>query len=199
MATIANLGNTITLPSIYQPKLRNKWRLTFVGLGGGYATGIYLTVQAVSADRPKVGFETVELNRYNTKAYVAGKYTFEPINVVFEDDIYGAASGAIQTQLETQENLIAYTSAPLMPSAQAGQDYKFALRMDMLDGNEVVLESWSIEGCWFSNVDYGDLDYSASEQVRINTTIRYDHARQILTGVSGKVAGAGGAFGEEVL
>ena len=52
--------------------------------------------------------------------------------------------------------------------------------LEMLDGNEAVTESWKYEGCFFSAVDWGDVDYSTGEKMTINLTVRYDHARQVL-------------------
>jgi hypothetical protein len=183
MATLQDVGNDTGNIGIYQPKMRNKWRLTFIGVGNTLDDAEALTVQAVTAERPKLNFEKITLDRYNSKVFVAGKHSFDPMNITFEDDIGGRVSAAIQNQLERQQNIIAQTPSPLLPSSAAGELYKFSIRIDMLDGGEVVLESWSVEGCWIENVDYTDLDYAASEQVKINLTISYDHARQRLTGL----------------
>jgi hypothetical protein len=56
------------------------------------------------------------------------------------------------------------------------------MTIEQLDGNEGVVETWKLEGCWIVSSNYGDLDYSSSEAATIELSIRYDHARQELSG-----------------
>jgi hypothetical protein len=203
MAVLSDVGNDGTNMGIFQPKLKNRWRVTFIGIGGG-ANGTYngggsldadfLTVQAITASRPKLSFEKITLDRYNSKVFIAGKHSFDPMNLVFEDDTGGNVSQALQNQLESQQNIISQFPSALLPASAAGELYKFAIRIDMLDGNETVFESWSVEGCWIENIDYTDLDYAANESVKINLTVSFDHARQKLSGVTLRAHPAQGAF-----
>lgn len=187
MAQITDLGVDGT--GILQPKLKHKWRLDFQGMAGNSET---LTLQAVTSDRPKMQFEEVVLDRYNSKAFIAGKHVFEPLVVTVEDDIGGGVAEAIRAQLEIQQQIIGIGAAPRLPSATAGADYKFALKQTMLDGDDTPLEIWVMEGMWISNVDWGELDYAASEAVRITLTLRFDHARDNITGVRGNATGGAG-------
>jgi hypothetical protein len=58
----------------------------------------------------------------------------------------------------------------------AGSDYKFNMFVETLDGNSVFpVESFSLEGCFITNVDYGQTDYTSSEPVQIALTIRFDN------------------------
>lgn len=183
MAILSDVGNDTNNLGIYQPKLKNKWRLSFIGIGSSSADGDFLTVQAITAERPKLSFEKITLDRYNSRVYIAGKHSFDPINMTFEDDTGGLVAEALKNQLEKQQNIIGQSSSPMLPSSAAGELYKFVTRIDILDGNDMVLESWLVEGCWIENVDYTDLDYSASEVIKINLTVSFDHARQKLSGV----------------
>jgi len=85
-----------------------------------------------------------------------------------------------------------------LAAAGEGSLYKFITYLDQLDGNEQVIERWTIEGCWFQQVDYTDLDYASAEVVLITTTIRYDHARQTVGGYdqgNGIATGGAGVIG----
>lgn len=177
---------------ILQPKLKNRWRVTFANIGVGDSTA--LSVQAVTVTRPTIAFQEVQLDRYNSRAWIAGKYTFEPITLVIEDDILGSASQVIQHQLQKQQQLIG-AGAAYLPVGTEGRLYKFVMNLDQLDGNQQVIEKWIAEGCWFKNVQFGDLDYAASETVRITTTIQYDHARQDIGGYTAGLANALGVPG----
>ena len=59
----------------------------------------------------------------------------------------------------------------------SGINYKFVMLVETMDGgNDNVLEAWTMEGCFLSNVDYGDLDYTVSDFQTISMTIRIDNA-----------------------
>ena len=186
MALITDLG--VDGNGILQPKLKNRWRVNFLGIAGDPDP---LRVQAITFDRPKLEFAEIELDRYNSKAYVAGKHSFQPINVVFEDDVGGLVTKSVQDQLNLQQSIIGNFPAPRLPAAIGGAIYKFAIRAEMLDGNDTPLEAWIIEGCYISSVDYENLDYAANESMKINLVIRFDQARQVITGI--KVNATGGA------
>ena len=88
-----------------------------------------------------------------------------------------------------QQRLIGVTG-PWLNSAPTAFSYKFGMQLEMLDGNEAVVESWKYEGCFFQAVNWGDMDYSTGEKVTIDLTIRFDHARQILnSAVTGSAIG----------
>lgn len=188
MALLIDMGVRGNGGEILHPQLKNKWRLSFNGLGGLVTTEA-LTLQAITCDRPKLSFEQVTLDRYNSRAYVAGKHTFDPINVTFEADVGGGVAGAIQAQLEAQQRIIGMAAAPRLPAAFAGQNYKFSITQEILDGDNTPLEVWYIEGAYIENADFSDLDYSSSETVKITLTIRYDHARQAVLGIPGRATG----------
>jgi hypothetical protein len=192
MATISDLG--VDGSGIAQPRLKNKWAITFQNMAGDSDP---LRLQAITADRPKLKFEEIVLDRYNSKAYIAGKYEFEPLNITFEDDLNGGVTAALQAQLELQQNIIGLNAAPRLPSAASGKDYKFAIKLDLLDGNTAVVESWIMEGAWIQNVEWDTVEYTASESIKITVTFRYDIARQNINpdGVKGKATGGAGSTG----
>lgn len=195
MALITDISENVGIVSgIFMPKIRNRFRVSFIGIGATNADGEPLEAQVITCDRPKFAFEKITLDRYNSRAYVAGKYTWEPINIVFEDDTGGQVAQAVQNQLEKQQNIIAVTASPMLPASPAGELYKFVTRIDMLDGNDTIYESWSVEGCWIQQYDPGSLDYAASESVKITLQITFDHARELLQGQVWRATGVSGAF-----
>lgn len=192
MATINDIGIPGIGTGILQPKLKNLFRVTFANMGGG-TDSQPLSLQAITATRPSLSFEEVQLDRYNSRAFVAGKHTFEPMTVVFEDDVTGTASRVIQEQLQAQQWLIG-AEGPWLGKGEEGSIYKFVTYLDMLDGKEQVIERWTMEGCYLSAVDYTDLGYAESAAVQISCTIRYDHARQDIGGYNaGEGIATGGA------
>jgi len=194
MSTLSQFGVPAAGFGLLQPKLKFSWQVTFVNLArlASTANSRDLTRQALTVDRPNLSFEEVAIHRYNSTAYVAGKHSWQTLALAIQDDITGLASLAIQGQLETQQRLIGGDlPGNWLNAGSTGSDYKFGLKMDMLDRNEGVVEQWLLEGCWIQTANYGNLDYSdGSGAAQIDLTIRFDHARQTLSG-----AGYGTALG----
>lgn len=180
MSTINDFGIPGVGSGILHPKHKDRWRVTFAGLGGG-ADSQPISMQAISITRPKLTFEEIELHRYNSRAWVAGKHNWNALTLVLEDDVTSSASTVLQTQLQKQKWLIG-AEGQWLAAAGEGSLYKFVTYLDMLDGNDVVIEKWTVEGCFLQDVDYGEVNYTANEAVQITVTVRYDHARQYLGG-----------------
>jgi len=155
---------------ILQPKLKYRFRVTLMsGFGGDQTTREY-TQNVMNVTRPKVNFEEVMIDSYNSKVYVAGKHAWDPVTVVVRDDIQNSVARIVGAQNERQVNHFEQT-APL-----AGSDYKFAMKIEILDGSTAdAMEVWDCEGCFLTNVDYSESDYATSEPVTVSMTVRMDN------------------------
>jgi len=192
MSTINDIGIPGIGTGILQPKLKHKWRVTFANMGGGVDSQP-VSMQSIQFARPKLTFEKVPLHRYNSVAWVAGKHTWDPTTVVVQDDITGTASQVIQAQLQKQQWLIG-AEGQWLASAGEGSLYKFVTYLDTLDGNDQVVEKWTLEGCWLETVDYAEFDYTTSDVMNITIQISFDHARQNIGGYNqGEGIATGGA------
>ena len=192
MSTISDMGIPGVGSGILHPKHKNRWRVTFANMGGG-TDSQPVSMQAVTVSRPKLTFEKVPLHRYNSVAYVAGKHSWDPMALTLQDDVTGTAGAVIQAQLQKQQWLIG-AEGQWLAAAGEGSLYKFVTYLDMLDGNDQVIEKWTIEGCWIENADWTDLDYSSSDPVTISLSLSYDHARQNIGGYNqGQGIATGGA------
>lgn len=186
MATLANFGIPGAGSGILHPKLKNKWRITFQDMSRLVTAGVNtrnLTMQATNVTRPQLEFEEVTLHRYNSTAYIAGKHTWSAMTLTVEDDITSLASKVVKGQLETQQRLVGVDlDGRWLNTAATGSDYKFGVKLELMDGDEGVVETWILEGVMIQSADFGDLDYSASEAATIQLTLRFDHARSIDSG-----------------
>jgi hypothetical protein len=136
-----------------------------------------LTKQVVEAKRPTVTFDPIELPVYNSRVYMAGKHKWEAVTVKLRDDATGQVQKLVGEQLQKQFDFFEQSSAA------AGIDYKFTLRMEMLDGGNganapTVLETWEMYGCFLTNATYGTVNYGSNDPVAIDLTIQYDNAIQ---------------------
>jgi hypothetical protein len=161
---------------LLMPKLKYRFRIIFENFGVT-AERTELTKQVVSAGRPEVSFEEVVLDVYNSKIKLAGKPSWNDIQIVIRDDALGTVSRMVGEQLQRQFDFFEQSSA------QAGIVYKFTTKIEMLDGGNgadtpIVLETWELYGCYLTSVNYNDLNYSESAAVEISMNIKYDNAVQ---------------------
>lgn len=172
------IGGT-TNEGLLMPKLRYRFRVFFENLGGtaGTSPTTELTKQVVSFSRPNLTFEEIALPIYNSTVKLAGRHTWADVTCEIRDDANGNVSKLIGQQIQKQMDFVE------MASAQAGIDYKFTTRFEVLDGGNgafepVVLESWELYGCYIKGTDYGPMNYGTNEAAQITMTIAYDNANQ---------------------
>jgi len=179
---ITSLGNMSVDASgansgLLMPKLQYRFRVRFPsGFGGGDGTAP-LTKQVIDVTRPTVSFTDIPIDVYNSTVHVAGKHAWEPVTLNLRDDINHNVSKLVGKQLQSQFDFYEQSSPT------SGQDYKFRMDIDVLDGGNGstatgVLETWSLLGCYIENAAYNQLAYSASEAVTITLSIRFDNALQ---------------------
>jgi len=172
---------------LLMPKLKYRFRVTFENLGVS-TPRTELTKQVMRFDRPQVSFDPIEIPIYNSRIYLAGKHSWQPVSVSFRDDAGGQVSKLIGEQLQKQMDFLEQSSAA------SGIDYKFITRCEILDGGNgantpTVLETWELYGCYLQDVNYDSLDYGDSNPVMISSSIRFDNALQtpLGTGVGATV------------
>jgi hypothetical protein len=153
-------------------KLKNRFRVRVVNFGP-IAGGIEFAQQVQSASKPKLSHEEIKVDSYNSVAYIAGKHTWEEIQIVLKDDLTNNIAKLVGHQVQKQMNHFEQTAFA------AGVNYKFVMIIETLDGgNDTVVEAWTLEGCFLKNVEYAELDYSESAFQTITLTVRYDNATQ---------------------
>jgi len=182
MATILNLGTPGTTPGILEPKHSHRFVVQFQNIGGAQDSQV-LTRQCIAATKPQITFNQIELHRYNSKAYVAGKHEWNPTTLTIEDDIGNGAAVVLQAQIERQLTLIADGAAPLGLSAGvSGGAYKFNTIILQLDGTGSdsgttnFLEKWTLQGCWIQDAAFGELATENDAALQIILQLRFDHA-----------------------
>lgn len=181
---------------LLMPKLQFRFRVNFLNFGIDTSAGLELTKQVMDVARPQVQFDEVTLQVYNSRIYLPGKHTWQPLTVNIRDDASGLVARATGQQLQKQMDFVEQASA------RSGQDYKFQTNIEVLDGGNgalapQVLETWELYGCYLSQANYNSLNYATSDQASIALTIRFDNAIQAPLG-SGVGAFVGRGNGDEV-
>jgi hypothetical protein len=150
----------------------------------------------MNVTRPDVTFADITLNVYNSTVKLAGKPTFANATLTLRDDVTGATTRKVGEQLQKQFDFFEQSSAA------SGIDYKFRMRVEILDGGNGAYEPTSLEsfeylGCYLQNVKYQGGDYTSNDPLDIALTIAYDNAIQ-LNRPGGERAGLGVEVGRTI-
>ena len=113
------------------------------------------------AARPQLDIEETEINFLSAKTWIPGKQSWQEMTVIAweTDKIHW---DALQS---TMHNLDEGECPPEKHS-------KFTLHL--YDGCGCLLESWELSEAFISKIRFDELDHSASEQVDVELTMRYN-------------------------
>jgi hypothetical protein len=158
------------------PKLKYRFRIMFENFGVSTPT-TELTKQVQTAVRPTATFAPQKIETYNSVINYAGKVTWGTMSVILRDDATGVVSKMVGEQMQKQFDF--YEQA----SAASGTDYKFTMKIEMLDGGNgiwtpAVLETWECYGCFITVANYQNLSYSEATAQTIDLTIQPDNCIQ---------------------
>ena len=149
------------MPIPYEPKRTNRFILRFpssLGINEWFVE---------STSRPKIKIDSTEIQFLNTSTYVAGRFTWDPINVKFRDPIGPSAAQAlmewVRLHAESVTGRMGYAAG-----------YKKNIDLEMLDPTGVVVEKWILEGTFLTDVNFGELGYSQDGLATISASLRMD-------------------------
>lgn len=189
------LGEGTTNQALLMPKLQYRFRVLFEGFGlsSDSSDGIReISRQVVDVTRPNLTFEQITIDVYNSRTYLAGKHTWEPITLNLREDANNNIQKMVGQQLQRQFDFYEQSSAV------AGGTYKFKTKIEILDGGNGafaarVLDSYHLVGCYVESANYNTLNYATNDPVTVSLSIRYDNAIQF--GADGTDrAGIGSSF-----
>jgi hypothetical protein len=168
------------------PKLKYRFRVMFENFGVSTPT-TELTKQVQDAARPNVQFENQKLMVYNSTINYAGRPTWNTMTIKLRDDVTGAVSKLVGEQMQKQFDFFEQSSAA------AGGDYKFLMRVEMLDGGNgastpSILETWECYGCYITQANYGTVGYGDQTMLTIDLTLQPDNCIQTSGGASAPTA-----------
>jgi hypothetical protein len=158
------------------PKLKYRYRILFENFGVSSPT-TELTKQVQTAAKPNVQFANTVIETYNSKINYAGKPTWQALTIVLRDDATGVVSKMIGEQMQKQFDFFEQASAA------SGTDYKFSMKIEILDGgngiwNANVLETWGLYGCYIVSANYQSLSYAEAAPQTIDLSIQPDNCIQ---------------------
>ena len=158
MATLIDANQAMFTP--FEPKLKNRYVMAIDGIPA------YLIK---TANRPSISFEEVELKHMNVSRFVAGKGTWQPIDITLYDPIVPSGAQAVNEWVrlhhEAATGVDGYSS-----------EYKKDITFNVLSPNGERVEQWVLKGAFITTANWNGLDYASNEVVDINLTMQYDYA-----------------------
>jgi hypothetical protein len=163
---------------LLMPKLKYRFRVTLDNFGIQGTPSTELTKQVMNVTRPEVSFEEVKLPVYNSTVKILGKHSFADAKLTIRDDASGVVSRKVGEQLQKQFDFFEQSGAA------SAIDYKFRMRVEILDGGNgqfepVTLESFEFLGCFIKQATYQGGDYSSNDPMDIALTVTFDNAIQL--------------------
>lgn len=165
---------------LLMPKMKYRFRVTFEGFGVSGST-TEMTKQVITAARPNLQFTNQVIEVYNSKINYASKPAWQAMTIKLRDDVSGHVTKLVGEQMQRQFDFFEQSSAA------AANDYKFTLRIEMLDGGNGanqpnVLETWECNGCYVLSANYNSLGYGEQGVAEIDLSIQPDNCLQTPTG-----------------
>lgn len=120
------------------------------------------------ASRPNLSVEETEINHLNAKTWIPGKASWETITVTYID----VAHDEMRSLWNWLATVYDFTD-PVRLTQGARRDWNATGVINMYDGCGVLLEGWQLHHMFPTAINFGDLDYTTSEEATIELTLRY--------------------------
>jgi hypothetical protein len=130
------------------------------------------------AARPNLSIEETEINYLHGKMWIPGKGTWEAVTVTYYD--IGNNPG-ITNLYSWLAGVYDFTDPVSLKQSSAkgntgNPGYAGTGTLNLYDGCGTVMETWTLEGVWPQAINFGELDYSSSEEVTVELTLRFHAA-----------------------
>lgn len=125
------------------------------------------------AARPNLTIEETEINFLNAKTWIPGKASWETITVTYYD-VASRQNAELWNWLASVYN---FTDPVRLQMGANRSQYGGRGILMMYDGCGTPLERWQLDDVWPQAINFGELDYSSSEEATIELTLRYGQVR----------------------
>ncbi len=125
------------------------------------------------AARPNLTIEETEINFLNAKTWLPGKAAWETITVTY----YDVADNANNSLWNWLASVYDYTNPVQLSMGASRGQYGAIGNLSMYDGCGGRIEKWSLGDLWPQAINFGELDYSTSEEATVELTLRYSDVK----------------------
>lgn len=176
-----------SIPNTVEVRRKHRWVFETLGRSSNDLFNETALLMLQSASRPSFKFEQPEMHHNQEVVRFAGKQDWDPVTLVWYDGEQNPdVSGEVYKWLTSVVDLQLIEVA--LPS-----DYKMTASLTMLVGATLespgtASEKWIMYGTWPAEVNWQELDYTSTDLMTIEATMRYDRAlRYCPNGQSGGI------------
>lgn len=164
------LGHLADADLVFKRKYR--WTFEIQGLFRGDVPSHYVKLAA----RPNLTIEETEINHLHGKQFIPGKGTWETITVTYYDV---ANAPGLKPLWDWLASIYNFTDPVGLHQASTRRSYAGKGILRLFDGCGKEIEKWELGGLWPQAMNFGELDYSSSEEVTVELTLRYSDVEYI--------------------
>lgn len=168
--------------------------------------GATLRLNCSTAARPKIKFDDTKVNRINGVVNLAGKPSYQDLTIKFYDAMKlrtVAVQGGDESLFSVSDIMEGWRELIYQPNKGdafgSAANYKGFAYLHMLEPVELdpaaddsdpdfsggddaggsITQSWIYQGLYPTDIDFGELDYAASDVAEVSVVFRYDRAYRI--------------------
>lgn len=150
---------------IFKRKFRYTFELFNICGGGRSVPKHYVKL----ASRPTLSIDETEVNFLNAKTWIPGKAEWQTITVTYID----VATIEAKPLFDWLASVYDFTNPVILRQGSNRADYSATGVIKLWDGCGSLLEAWVLGDVWPTSINFGDLDYSNSDEATIELTLRY--------------------------
>lgn len=176
------------------PKRKYRFRVQIDGLAGSEP----IIWWAKSFTKPNFTVTESDHTYLNHKFYFPGKVEWAKISITFVDPVHPVNAVA---QMNSMIRAAGYTLPGDANQLETMSKGKAAasigtLKVDQLDAEGAIIESWTMKNPFITSVKYGELAYADDDLMELELEFRYDWAECVINeGNATRVAEASAAIG----
>lgn len=129
------------------------------------------------AARPSLTIEETPINFLNSRMYLPGKGEWDTMTVTYYDVGSSGGDQGLKTSMEGLYSWLAsvydFTNPVYLKQSSSAAGYGATVYLRLWDGCGTMMEEWFLKKVFPTNVNFGDLDYSSSDEVNIELTLRF--------------------------
>lgn len=127
------------------------------------------------AARPQLEIDELEIQFLNASTWIPGKGRWQPLTITYIDTT-SKEMGPLYNWVASVYDFQTYASGSELHQSER-EGWEADCTLTMFDGCGKELEKWQLFGCFPTSINFGDLDYSSSDEATIELTIRFDKAK----------------------
>ncbi len=166
MGTLANSS------IVFKRKFR--WTFEVINVCSGNVPETFVKLAA----RPNISIEEQEINFLNGKLWIPGKGTWETIAVTYYDVAAGQSGASDMSVVYSWiASVYNFTDPIRLQQSSTAAGYSGIGVLNLYDGCGTGIEQWQLGNMWPQAINFGELDYSSSEECTVEVTLRYSQVK----------------------